>query len=158
MSQQKTGEDVILLPPWLEIYKKIKDRDYGDIITYKEIQQMIREKDRGKIQKYMRKQVERIMLEQHNKGFETVQGVGYRIVEPREHTRLAHREIHRARRRVQKACMYMNHVAFDRLSPSEQAQATLIMGRVQTLAAIMAGELKTNKEITEQYHVPQITH
>lgn len=139
-------------PAWYELFEVLKNRDYDEIITYNKMSDItgfdILEK------RYIIEAFKREMLRQKNKALESIKNVGYRIVKPNEHARLATKEIHKAERRTRKGVELALCVDFDSLTPTEQGQLTLIANRIQTVHAALIGERKTLKSVHLNFSLP----
>jgi hypothetical protein len=143
-------------PLWMEMLEKVKDKPYGSQITYQELIEYAKGEDIRDEKRYIFEKMRKELLEQKNKALENIRDVGYRIVKPNEHSRLANREIKRAYRRVKSGASIILHVDYEQLNDSEKAQANLIASRVMSLAATLTGENKALKEITVNYKLPYV--
>jgi len=143
-------------PEYLAMLDIFKDKNYNDIITYKELDSYVvggsvRDKKRYVFEKF-RKEI----LSQFSKCLENIPNIGYRIVEPKEHTRLTSNKMKQAERRTRTAANIILHVDMEVLNEVERAKANLIASRVQNALVGLIGENKAIKHLTVHYKQPEI--
>lgn len=108
-------------PEWQMIYDSLLMRvDFGDIITHEQLDAVLGRvfiEDRGPLYKARR------YLGKHRKRWvEPVEGVGYRVIEAREHMSAAQRRKRRARRQLSMMVEIAEVTDLARLTPEELAQ------------------------------------
>jgi hypothetical protein len=86
---------------WELVYEVIAKMDIGDVIKFERLQKILKLPRRGVYIPVGR--AVRELERSHKRTLENVRGVGYRMVEAREHDRLSHKQQIRARRRIKRA-------------------------------------------------------
>lgn len=101
----------------------VATRKYGDTIAYAELETMLNV-DRQTAQAAMHQTIRSLEREQ-SKTVEAVRNIGYRIVNPGDHLRMATRHQKKARRSVTRAKSKVDHVDMGELTDGEKAAVTL---------------------------------
>lgn len=105
------------LPEWRLVYDALP-REIGALITFNQLDDALGRNFRDNRQPIYRAQRE--LLEVDKFALAPVMGKGYRIVEPREHVDLAHKDRRSARRRMAKAVAKVVNVHRTALTPAER--------------------------------------
>lgn len=105
-------------PEWQMIYDDLlADADFGSVITYSQLDHVLGRPfldDRGPIYT-----ARRHLGRTRKRWFEAVDGVGYRIIEAREHLGAAHRRKRRARRQLATMVEIAEVTDLEHLQPDE---------------------------------------
>jgi hypothetical protein len=105
-------------PQWRKVYEALSGRPYGDVVSYDEIRRVAGidlRLNRSPVYRATRE-----MEEADARTIEAVPGVGYRIVEPTEHERLAHARRRFAGRQMRRSVAVIRATNMA-LVPPEQA-------------------------------------
>jgi len=147
-----TKKNTVYYPLWKELYEVFKNNEYGSVISYKDLSDCIDVDIKN--HRYIVDRFKKEMLRRDDKALSSVRNVGYRIVMPNEHGRLAYCELKRAERRTRQGVEYALHVPFDMLNDQEKAQLTLIANRIQIVHAGLIGECKSIHTTTVHFELP----
>lgn len=108
------------VPEWQMIYDALLEQaDFGDVITYRALEEALgRPFAENRSPLYRARQE---MGDRRRRWLEAVPGVGYRVIDAREHLRVAQKHKYRARRQLRTMVRVAEVTDVDRLSPEELA-------------------------------------
>jgi hypothetical protein len=135
------------VPRWQHIMPLFERREYGDVITYEDLEQALDGASRLIVQNVVRAMSKRL-LRDHQKAIQAVMNQGYRIIEPKEHLSASQDRKERARRQATQALdlvTYVDRTALDmeeqkRVERTEVAAAALLQWMRWTTEKIIAQE------------------
>lgn len=103
------------------VYELLRAKPYGATVTYGELSAVLTlpaQEHRGRHAVLM---AGRRLLVDHDKLLVNVKNTGYRVAEPREHSKQSRRFAAQGRRRMRRALVTVAHVALEALTPEERA-------------------------------------
>lgn len=108
------------LPEWRLIYDKLlQHADFGDVITYAELDEVLgRQFEENRSPLY---RARTYLGEMRQRWIEPLPRVGYRVIEAREHIMAAQQRKKRARRQLGMMVRIQEHTDLARLTPAELA-------------------------------------
>lgn len=101
---------------WRILYDLLATKELGDTITYKEMGAALDITDRHALQMAFRRAAKRYETE-NNRAVEAIENVGYRIVEPNEHLRLAKNHQRKSGKSLERGQSKVIHVDMNGLEP-----------------------------------------
>jgi hypothetical protein len=116
---------------WYPLYGFFSTKPYGYEATYDEILSVAGVNVRGN-DRWMVYRVKKELLRSDNKCIDCVDNVGYRVVEPREHVKVAKDHRNRGRRQLEKASSVLTGTPTTMLSMKDRkdhAEAELVISR-----------------------------
>ncbi|MCV7100071.1 hypothetical protein [Mycobacterium palustre] len=125
---------------WRTLYELLNERSIGDVLSYDtmaEALQLDPSKDRHTIQVAMRRAAKELELEDKH-AVEAVKNVGYRIVEPEEHLRLARQQQRRSSRALVRGHSKVVNVDLSNVDPE-------IRNAFQVVASAFAMQMEFNR-------------
>ncbi len=124
------------LPEWRLIYDRLLEHaDYGDVITYAELDEVLgREFEDNRSPLYRAREQLGVA---RSRWIEPVPRVGYRVIEPREHIIVAQNKKRRARTQLRGMVRVAEFTDLSRLSPSDLATFDS-QARVNTMLYMVA--------------------
>lgn len=125
------------------VYGAIKDRAYGDIITYAELGEILTVSAQGRGRAAVLR-AGKLMLEDpaHPKLLLNLVNKGYQIAYPREHVGQSQRFQKAALRRANRALAVVIHVALEALAPDERAKVILEQARTGVMVGFQRRLMK----------------
>lgn len=110
---------------WRTVYKRLAGMKVGDTITHDELAALLPDAAEGSIKGAFYRAVTECETEL-SRTFASVRGIGYRMVEAREHERLAQDHHRRARRQLKKSKRKASSADRSQLSREERARIDAI--------------------------------
>src|SRR5215472_9589725 len=121
----------------------LKDCDYGTIVNYKALGDILTISDKQKIQATVRV-ANRDLLKFYQRGLRNIPGVGYRIIEPREHMVAGERHRSKADRQMVTALQFYRGAPLDKMT---EAERHLHHGQQMLAEAIYASHTHLDKRL-----------
>lgn len=150
------NKEVLLHPPWKELFDIYKDVPYGTFLSFSDISVAIRIPVYGLGWTWTIERFKKEMLHQSNRAVISVRKKGYRIVNPNEQPRLVYRETRRAERRIRHGVELSVNVDYDLLDDTEKTQMIDLSNRMMKLDALMISGVKKIKGVTLHYDLPSV--
>jgi hypothetical protein len=110
---------------WRQVYERLASLKVGDVVTHEDLAEMLPDAGEGSVRSAFYRAVAECEAELH-RTFGSVRGVGYRMVEAREHERLAKDHHRRARRQLKRSQRKVTSADRSQLSRDEKARLDLI--------------------------------
>jgi hypothetical protein len=111
-------------PEWRMVYDAIQGKDFGDLISYKELDAALGRDFRTNRQPLYRAAEE--LLAEQRRALTSVPNQGYRVVEAREHEDLARADHKSARRKIRRGIRRLAGAERSRLTNEEKARIDLL--------------------------------
>lgn len=102
-------------PEWQLVYDVISQKNINDIVTHEELSEALGRDFLANRSPFYKAQ--KVMLEQKLRALSPVLGIGYRVVEAKDHERLARKEHKSGRRKVKKALGLVKHADRSEMTP-----------------------------------------
>jgi hypothetical protein len=112
-------------PQWQAIYERLKDMRIGEVITDDDLYLVLPDAPQGSVRTAFWR-ARRQMQEDHKRSFERVRRVGYRMVDPAEHERLAKAQHKKAKRRLKAGWREAHSADRSLLTPDERRRIDAI--------------------------------
>lgn len=106
------------------LLERFEDVPYGETVTYDELGEVLGGFDVKQVQSAVNG-AKRSLEVHHRRTLEAVPTVGYRVVDPREHTRLAEHQQSKSKRALVRAKSTVSHVNLSSLTEGERAAVSI---------------------------------
>lgn len=107
----------------VQVIEIASSMNHDDVLTYEVLESLLNV-DRRTAQSAVNQALRGLEID-HNKTLEVVRNVGYRVVRPNEHTRLAMKHQRKSLRQVSKAKSKVDHVDLSTMTDGERAAVTI---------------------------------
>lgn len=122
-----------------------KDQPVGAVIKYKQLTQVLDVPERHRLNAIVRSAL-RPMLKLHQRGLKCIPGIGYRVLEAKEHVNIAHKHQSKADKQMGRALMFYRGT---NLSELTEAERKLHHGQYMLAEAVMASHRHLDKRISK---------
>lgn len=131
------------IPEWMIVYERLQPLEFGDVITYRELGELLRYDDRkertriyGPVGRAMRE-----FEKERKRTLEVVRTVGYRVVHAEEHVRLANGHARRARRQVRRGSERVASADRSHLTQEDRRRLDDTAARLDRIEVLMGSKV-----------------